>query len=235
MKLCIALDNENLQENLCLLESLNNLSTSQKQDIWLKVGLRSFIRDGIGGIESIKKYGAYKIFLDLKLYDIPNTMLDAIVEVQKLGVDMLTIHTSCGLRAMKEIARLKEKYQMPLIIGVSALTSFDNDEFMEIYNAPVFSHTLKLASLAYKAGIDGVVCSTYESLAIKQRTDSSFLTITPAIRPFGENAGDQKRVATLRDALDCRSDFAVIGRPIYKADKPIEVVQDILKAMNGSM
>lgn len=229
MKLCIALDNPHLQDNLMLLEALDALSQSQKHDIWLKVGLRSFIRDGIQGIESLKKYGDYRIFLDLKLYDIPNTMLDAIMETQKLGVDMLTIHTSCGFEAMKAIARLKEnQHNMPLIVGVSALTSFDNEGFMEIYNASLFSHTLKLASLAFQAGIDGVVCSTQESLAIKKATHSTFLTITPGIRPFGENTNDQKRVASLQDALDSQSDFVVIGRPIYKDSNPLSVVERIL-------
>lgn len=229
MKLCIALDNPYLQDNLTLLQSLNNLSQVQKRNIWLKVGLRSFIRDGIRGIEMLKKYGDYRIFLDLKLYDIPNTMLDAIAECQKIGVDMLTIHTSCGFETMRVIADIKCKSaNMPLIVGVSALTSFDNSEFMEIYNASLFPHTLKLSKLAYQAGIDGVVCSVWESLAIKRATENRFLTITPGIRPFGEESSDQKRVATLQEAKEAMSDFVVIGRPIYKAEEPLKMVEKIL-------
>lgn len=234
MKLCIALDTPSLETNLAILEKLDTLSPKQKSQIWLKVGLRSFIRDGIGGLEAIKRLGDYKIFLDLKLYDIPNTMLDAIVECGKLGVHMLTIHTSSGFEAMRAIARLKESgVRLPLIIGVSALTSFDDDGFIEIYNARVFSHTLSLAKLAYKAGIDGVVCSVEESLAIKQLTQKEFLTITPGIRPFGENAEDQKRVATLESAKEAMSDFVVIGRPIYKAHSPLQVVQKIQAALES--
>ncbi|WP_300731842.1 orotidine-5'-phosphate decarboxylase [Helicobacter mastomyrinus] len=231
MTLCIALDNPTLKENIALVDSLSALLPTQKEHIWLKIGLRSFIRDGISGIEALKKYGNYKIFLDLKLYDIPNTMLDAIMEMSQIGVDMLTIHTSCGFEAMKMIAQLKEsKEGLPLIIGVSALTSFDNDDFMEIYNVPLFSHTLKLSSLAYRAGIDGVVCSVQEGRAIKQITQNTFLTITPGIRPFGEEANDQRRVATLQDAKAAMSDFVVIGRPIYKAENPLSIVERILQS-----
>lgn len=229
MKLCIALDNPSRVQNLALLQTLQILEDSQKSKIWLKVGLRSFIRDGIKGIEAIKKMGNYRIFLDLKIYDIPNTMLDALNECYTMGVDMLTIHTSCGFEAMKAIAMLKNQHSnFPLVIGVSALTSFDNEGFAQIYNASVFSHTIHLAKLAYNAGIDGVVCSVQESLAIKKATESRFLTITPGIRPFGEVANDQKRVATLQDAKLARSDFVVIGRPIYKAENPLSVVEKIL-------
>ncbi|TLD96217.1 orotidine-5'-phosphate decarboxylase [Helicobacter jaachi] len=232
MKLCIALDNPTLQENCNLLRALDSISNDKKEKIWLKIGLRSFIRDGINGLERVKTYGNYRIFLDLKLYDIPNTMLDAITECQKLGIDMLTIHTSCGFEAMKMIADSKHKAaNSPLIVGVSALTSFDNEGFAQIYNAQLFSHTLKLSSLAYKAGIDGVVCSVQESRAIKRVTSKDFLTITPGVRPFGENPQDQKRVASLQDALNAQSDFVVIGRPIYKAENPLEVVSNILEVL----
>ncbi|RDU60745.1 orotidine-5'-phosphate decarboxylase [Helicobacter marmotae] len=228
MKLCIALDNPTLEENLALVDSLRPLGNARSH-IWLKVGLRSFIRDGIYGIEALKKYGDYRIFLDLKLYDIPNTMLGALKEMYKIGIDMLTIHTSCGFEAMRAIANLKAGYNdFPLIVGVSALTSFDDLGFEEIYNAKLFSHTLKLSSLAYNAGISGVVCSVEESLAIKRATDKHFLTITPGIRPFNESTDDQKRVATLQDAKIAQSDFIVIGRPIYKAHNPLQVVEQIL-------
>lgn len=231
MRLCIALDNATLGENYDLLKELNSLSSAQKSSIWLKIGLRSFIRDGVRGIEILKKCGDYRIFLDLKLYDIPNTMLDSIKEIAKLEVDMLTIHTSCGFETMKSIATLKNDIKIPLIIGVSALTSFDDESFTEIYNAQLFSHTLKLSSLAYRAGLDGVVCSVYESLAIKQRTQNDFLCITPGIRPFNEENGDQKRVASLSVAKTAMSDMVVIGRPIYKAQEPLKAVEKILSRM----
>lgn len=231
-KLCIALDMPTLDDNMALLESMYLLTQAQKEDIWLKVGLRSFIRDGINGLERIKAQGDFKIFLDLKLYDIPNTMIGAIKEIANLGVNMLTIHTSCGSEAMRAIAGLKNSIEnLPIIIGVSALTSFDSDGFKEVYSAHIFQHTIKLAKLAHKAGIDGVVCSVEESEAIKKHTSSTFLTITPGIRPFGESADDQKRVADLETALDSKSDMVVIGRPIYNAKEPLEVIKDILKAL----
>lgn len=230
-KLCIALDRSTLQDNLTLLESLHTLPT--QQDIWLKVGLRSFIRDGVQGLNRIRAQGNYKIFLDLKLYDIPNTMLDSLHECCNLGIDMLTIHTSCGFETMRAIARCKEQHShFPLIIGVTALTSFDNESFERIYNAPLFPHTLHLAELAYQAGIDGVVCSVQECAAIKQRTQKEFLAITPGIRPFGENADDQKRISTIKDAKEACSDFVVIGRPIYEATQPLFVVNKILESLS---
>lgn len=233
-KLCIALDNPSLESNLALLTSLRPLSPAKQAQIWLKVGLRSFIRDGVRGLDSIRACGDYKLFLDLKLYDIPNTMLDSITECARLGVDMLTIHASCGFEAMRAIARLKESHaQFPLIIAVTALTSFDNEGFEMIYNAPLFPHALRLATLSYQAGIDGIVCSVNECAAIKARTQEGFLAITPGIRPFGESSGDQKRVATLEDSKRAGSDFVVIGRPIYEAHEPLDIVGKILNTLQG--
>lgn len=230
MKLCIALDMPTLDSNLTLLGQLEGLSVVQKENIWLKVGLRSFIRDGVFGLEQLRKHGNYRIFLDLKLYDIPNTMLDAVAECGKLGVDMITIHTSSGFKAMRAIARIRElNSQLPLVVGVGALTSFDDENFEQIYNARVFSHTLTLAKLAHQAGIDGMVCSVRESLAVKQLTQDDFLTITPGIRSVGEQVEDQRRVATIQDAKDAMSNFVVIGRPIYNADDPFQVVQTIME------
>ena len=125
MKLCIALDNPNKKENLKLAKEIKEYS----KDIWLKVGFRSYIRDGNEFIFELKNLG-YNIFLDLKLYDIPNTMADAAEEIAKLEVDMFNVHASSGIKAMQTVMeRLSKFKKRPLVLAVTALTSFDNEEF----------------------------------------------------------------------------------------------------------
>ena len=225
MKLCIALDNPTKEENLKLAKELKEYS----KDLWLKVGFRSFIRDGREFIEELKKLG-YNIFLDLKLYDIPNTMADAAEEIAKMDIDMFNIHASAGKRAMREVMKRLEKFEKrPIVLAVTALTSFSNEEFKEIYGEDIDKKAIKFAKDAYEAGLDGVVCSVWESLEIKKNTNEKFLTLTPGIRPFGEDSGDQKRVADIKQAQKNKSDFIVVGRPIYKANNPKEIVEKILK------
>ena len=138
MKLCIALDMPSPKDNLKLLENLKNT-----KDIWVKVGLRSFIRDGKDFLYQIKSIGDFKIFLDLKLYDIPNTMGDSIDEITKLPIDMLTIHASSGREAMQEvIKRIQPMQNPPLIMAVKTLTRFKKEGFFEIYQAKLKSQVL---------------------------------------------------------------------------------------------
>ena len=225
MKLCIALDLETKEQNINLAKEISNIS----DDIWLKVGFRSYIRDGYPFVEELKKLN-FKIFLDLKLYDIPNTMADAAEEIAKLDIDMFNIHASAGKYAMQEVMNKLNKFQKrPLVLAVTALTSFDEKTFEEIYEAPIKAKAEQFAKMSYENGLDGVVCSAYESLDIKEITSDNFITLTPGIRPFGENAGDQKRVADIKFAKNAKVDFIVVGRPIYKAENPKEIVQKIIK------
>ena len=224
MELCVALDLPSAKENLALAESL------QSHNIWMKVGFRAYIRDGKPFIEALKKINPkFKIFLDLKLYDIPNTMADASEEIAKLGVDMFNIHASAGKVAMKTVMeRLSNYKNRPLVLAVTALTSFDEENFSLIYEKSINEKAEQFAKLSYENGLDGVVCSTFESKAIKEATSSNFLTLCPAIRPFGEDAGDQQRVATLEVAKEELVDFPVIGRPIYRDENPAQKVEKIL-------
>ena len=227
MELCVALDLPSAKENLALAESLKGY------DIWMKVGFRAYIRDGKPFIEALKEINPnFKIFLDLKLYDIPNTMADASEEIAKLGVDMFNIHASAGAIAMKTIMERLATYEnRPLVLAVTALTSFDEENFSAIYEKSINEKAEQFAKMSYDNGLDGVVCSTFESRAIKNATSDSFLTLCPGIRPFGEEAGDQQRVATLALAKEEGVDFPVIGRPIYRDTNPLEKVEAILKEL----
>ena len=224
MQLCVALDLPTKEENLALVKKI------KVYDIWLKVGLRTYIRDGEDFLLEIKKINpAFKIFLDLKLYDIPNTMADAAESIMSLGVDMFNVHASAGKRAMSEVMNRLSKYETrPIILAVTALTSFSEDEFVEVYEKDIAQKANQFAKDAYASGIDGVVCSAYESASIKNIITKEFMTLTPGIRPFGEDVADQQRVADVAYAKSAMVDFIVVGRPIYKASNPVEVIEKIL-------
>ena len=225
MELCVALDLPTAKENLDLIQKI------KEHDVWLKVGLRTYIRDGEDFLKAIKKINPdFKIFLDLKLYDIPNTMADAAESIMGLGVDMFNIHASAGTRAMTTVMQRLEKYEnRPIVLAVTALTSFNEDEFSKVYEKDISSKADQFAKDANDSGLDGVVCSAFESKSIKNITNDNFMTLTPGIRPFGEDAGDQKRVANIEFAKEAMSDFIVVGRPIYQSENPSEVVSKILE------
>lgn len=255
MKLCLALDLPTKAANLALCESLaENLTQSEKDKIYLKVGLRAFIRDGAAFVAALEGLG-FGVFLDLKLYDIPNTMLDALNEAANLGVKILTIHASSGRVAMRSLAECaKTLPNPPLIFAVTALTSFEDAVFSEIYGKPIESSALTFAQIAAECGIDGVVCSVWEAQKIKEKFP--LLALTPAIRPvlsdFALNLAaknpqnnapnlnpaqlyaakdDQSRTSSIAEAKAAGSDFVVIGRPIYTVSDPAAFTKAILGAI----
>jgi orotidine-5'-phosphate decarboxylase len=227
MELCVALDLPSQEENLALIQKI------QEHNVWLKVGLRSYIRDGEAFLKAIKEINPdFKIFLDLKLYDIPNTMADAAESIMGLGVNMFNVHASAGCRAMQTVMQRLEKYEnRPIVLAVTALTSFSEDEFQAVYGSDIVSKADQFAKDAKESGLDGVVCSAYESNSIKEITNENFMTLTPGIRPFGEDAGDQKRVADVAFAKEQKVNFIVVGRPIYQAEDPSAVVAKILEQL----
>ena len=227
MELCVALDLSTKEENLALVEKI------KAYPVWIKVGFRSYIRDGKEFIQAIKAINPeFKIFLDLKLYDIPNTMADAAESIMGLGVDMFNVHASAGKLAMQTVMQRLQKYEKrPIVLAVTVLTSFDEENFKAVYNQDIASKADQFAKDTYEAGMDGVVCSAFESASIKAITSPQFATLTPGIRPFGEDAGDQKRVADLAMAKEQKVDFIVVGRPIYKAEDPAAVVEKILSQL----
>jgi len=225
MELCVALDLPTAKENLDLIHKIKNYN------VWLKVGLRTYIRDGEDFLKEIKKINPdFKIFLDLKLYDIPNTMADAAESIMGLGVDMFNVHASAGKRAMTTVMQRLQKYDnRPIVLAVTALTSFTNEEFSDVYEENIENKANQFAKDSMDSGLDGVVCSAYESKSIKNITNEKFMTLTPGIRPFGEDAGDQKRVADIAFAQEELVNFIVVGRPIYLSNNPAEVVEKILQ------
>jgi len=227
MKLCVALDLPSAGENIALANALH------EHNIWMKIGFRSYIRDGRAFIDTLKQINPeFKLFLDLKLYDIPNTMADAAEEIAHLGVDMFNIHASAGEVAMRTVMERLQKFEeRPLVLAVTALTSFDETGFKAIYEKGIDEKAEQFAKMSYENGLDGVVSSAFESRAIKAATSDEFLTLCPGIRPFGEDAGDQQRVATLEVAYQEKVDFPVIGRPIYKDADPAVKVAKILEKM----
>lgn len=229
MKLCISLDLESSKENLKIVQDVKDF------DVWLKVGFRTFLRDGKDFLQSIKSINPnFKIFLDLKLYDIPNTMADAAEEISKFGlVDMFNVHASAGIDAMKTVMnRINSIENRPLVLAVTALTSFDNDSFKKIYGNNIDIKARDFAKDTFEAGLDGVVCSAFESLDIKSNTSKDFITLCPGIRPFGEDSEDQKRVADISFSKENLVDFIVVGRPIYKSENPKEIVKRVLDSIN---
>lgn len=226
MQLCVALDLPLKKDNLNLVKELKEL------DIWLKVGLRSYIRDGNEFLYELKEINPdFKIFLDLKLYDIPNTMADSAESIAGLPIDMFNIHASSGKEAMKAVMQRLQSKKRPLVLAVTALTSFDEESFAGIYGESIEKKANRFAKDSFECGLDGVVCSVHESKQIKEITSNSFITLTPGIRLEDNSADDQKRVATPAVAKENLSDFIVVGRPIYNSPNPKKVAEKIISSI----
>lgn len=195
---------------------------------WLKVGLELFTAVGPAIIHDLKNMG-FRVFLDLKFYDIPNTVAGAVKSAMSLNVDMLTLHLQGGERmclAARDAIGHAEKG--PLLFGVTALTSFADGEMPGINISPA-QFGLDLAMNAKKWGMDGVVCSGGE--VDKIRRAANIPCLCPGIRPVGQEKGDQRRVMTPAEAVAAGADFLVVGRPVTKAADPSAAVRDILAEM----
>lgn len=202
-----------------------------------KIGYQLFWREGPRAVEMVQAAGA-KVFLDLKLHDIPHTVAKAARESARMGVFMMNVHAAGG-QAMMEAAvkAAKEEADMlgrprPLVIGVTVLTSLNE----EAVKAVGFAETpeqlvLRLAGLAAAAGLDGVVASPQEAAQIRKERGPDFKIVCPGVRPSGSAKGDQARVATPREAIAAGADFLVVGRPIRDAKDPAKAANDLLAEM----
>lgn len=221
--LIIALDLPTAGEALALVERLGESSD------YYKVGAQLFTREGPGLIQALKDRGK-QVFLDLKYHDIPHTVARAVESAAELGVDMLTLHASGG-RAMLEAAREARDPEGPILVGVTLLTSVTAADIEEVWGKELRSlrdDVARLAGLAADAGLDGVVSSALEVEGLKRKHGAGFIVVTPGIRPAGEVAGDQARIATPLEAVKAGSDYLVIGRPVYEAADPAGVVERIM-------
>ncbi|MCU7802913.1 MAG: orotidine-5'-phosphate decarboxylase [Candidatus Thiodiazotropha sp. (ex Lucinoma borealis)] len=194
----------------------------------LKVGKEMFTRLGPPFVETLRLRG-YEVFLDLKFHDIPNTVAAACDAAADLGVWMMNLHASGGRRMMEAAReRLETRTNRPLLVAVTILTSLATEEIHEIgFSGDPAENVLRLAELTRQAGLDGVVCSPREAMALRQGLDDDFLLVTPGVRPIFATQDDQRRVMTPGEAISSGSSYLVVGRPITGADDPIQALQAI--------
>ncbi|MDF1677604.1 MAG: orotidine-5'-phosphate decarboxylase [Legionellaceae bacterium] len=214
MQVIVALD---MDDEAKALDFANNVSPD---DCILKVGLEAFTRFGPAFVRELVER-QFRVFLDLKFHDIPNTVASACRAAAELGVWMINVHAFGGLSMMKAARDALNAFETPpYLIAVTVLTSLKASE----------KEILELAMHAKEAGCDGVVCSALEVPALKALCGGGFLTVTPGIRLLGDDAHDQKRVVTPQKARELGSDYAVIGRSITRAENPIETLKAIVNA-----
>ncbi len=224
--LIVALDYDNEQAAMSIVSQLDPALCK------LKIGKELFTACGPNLVEKIVNLG-YKVFLDLKFHDIPNTVYKACKAASDLGIWMINVHTAGGPK-MLEMSRkaIDESSHKPLLIGVTVLTSIDQQELNSIgIKENLENFTTQLAQLGYKHKLDGVVCSGHESIKIKQVTSEDFLTICPGIRLTREITDDQTRIMTPIEALKNKVDYLVIGRPITQSSSPIKTMSHILSEL----
>ena len=210
------------------------------EPVFVKLGMELTYAEGFGLIDEIKKRG-HKIFLDLKLHDIPNTVKNGMKSLAKKDVDLVNLHAAGGIEMMKQALEGLEEgsreigRKRPLCIAVTQLTSTSKDMMNDELLIPgqVQDVVIEYAQNAKKAGLDGVVCSVHEARKIHQACGDDFLTVTPGIRLAGNSNDDQKRVATPEFAKKEGCDYIVVGRSITKAQDPKATYDSIEAIMEG--
>jgi orotidine-5'-phosphate decarboxylase len=205
-RIIVAMDILDVSKVLKLAEKLQPLGVH-----WFKVGLSLWIHDGRAVVSELKARGA-RVFLDLKLHDIPHQVGLATTAASKHGVDLLTVHASGGPEMMQAAVTNCGDTR---ILAITVLTSLNAQP----------GQVLHRAVSAYESGVHGIVCSPLEVGDVRKRIPPPFLLVTPGVRPAGSATGDQKRVATPEQAVASGSDLLVIGRPITQADDPVDAVR----------
>ena len=212
--------------------ALSFLDKFEGRKPFVKIGMELFYAEGPQIVREIKACG-HKIFLDLKLHDIPNTVKKAMAALSALDVDIINLHAA-GTKAMMSAALeglTRPDGTRPLLIAVTQLTSTDQ-EAMErdlLIKEPIDKVVMHYAETAKNAGLDGVVCSPLEAALVKERCGADFLTVTPGIRFADSAAGDQKRIMTPEQAKKIGSDYIVVGRPITAAPDPVAAYERCIK------
>jgi len=228
-RLIVALDVDTQARAVELVEKL-------KSDVkFFKVGFELFSSCGPDIVKAIAEKDC-RVFLDLKFHDIPNTVSKAAASVTKLGVFMLNVHALGGYDMMKKAMEAVKseaqelKITRPKVIAVTILTSMDETTLKKVgISDSMNSEVLRLAGMAKEAGLDGVVASPQEAQDIRKNLGKDFLIVTPGVRPSWAGSGDQKRIATPKDAIASGADYIVVGRPITEAKDPCEAARKILE------
>lgn len=230
-RIIAALDVDSFEKMESIVEELGELVS------FYKVGMELYYAEGSKTVEWLHENGK-QVFLDLKMYDIPNTVSKGISSVARLGAGLITVHASGGRRMIEAAAEAAHKAERngkrPKILAVTVLTSFDEKLWKETGETiAVKDKVLRLAKLAKESGADGVVASPMEAEAIRRLCGPDFEIVTPGIRPAFAGNDDQKRVATPRAALEAGASRLVIGRPVMQAEDPKKAMDMILKEIKG--
>ncbi len=222
-KIIIALDFKDEATTLALVEQLEPSLCK------LKVGKELFVRCGPSLVTKLINKG-FDVFLDLKFYDIPNTVAAACQAAADMGVWMVNVHASGGRKMMEAAASaLTNSHHKPLLIGVTVLTSLSRQDMSETgLDIEPSDQVLRLAKLTQNSGLDGIVCSPLEVAMLRHKLKNKFCLVTPGVRPTGSEKGDQHRVMTPSEALDQGSDYLVIGRPITASSDPVKALRTII-------
>ncbi|HOY69717.1 MAG TPA: orotidine-5'-phosphate decarboxylase [Methylotenera sp.] len=229
-KIIVALDYADANSALKLVNQLDpNLCR-------LKVGKELFTATGPQFVEQLVKKD-FGVFLDLKFHDIPNTVAKACTAASNLGVWMLNVHASGGLEMMQAAQQAVQSCDTkPILIAVTVLTSMNQASLKQIgIQTDLTTHVLNLAALTKQAGLSGVVCSAMEASLLRKNFGQDFCLVTPGIRPANTSLDDQSRVVTPSDALSYGASYLVIGRPITKAENPLQALELIVKEIGGSI
>ena len=226
----IALDFDSKEKTLAFLDKF----TGRKP--FVKIGMELFYAEGPSIVREIKARG-HKIFLDLKLHDIPNTVKKAMAVLSGLDVDMTNLHAAGTVRMMQGALEglTRPDGTRPLLIAVTQLTSTDQESMENdlLIKAPIADVVMHYASNAARAGLDGVVCSPLEAGIVHEKCGKNFLTVTPGVRFADGDIGDQKRVMTPAAAREIGSDYIVVGRPITQADDPVAAYERCIAEFVG--
>ncbi|WP_017303930.1 orotidine-5'-phosphate decarboxylase [Spirulina subsalsa] len=214
-RIIVPLDVPTVEGAIALLDKLPEVT------FW-KVGLQLFIAAGVEILDLLTQRQK-RIFLDLKLHDIPNTVAGGVASATTHGVDLLTLHATAGRAALTAAAQAVGVHPRPKLLAITLLTSLNARDLAFDLKIPLElpEYVLQMALLARESGIDGAVCSPQEVAQLRELCGSDFLLVCPGVRPTWAEAGDQRRVMTPRAALDAGADYLVIGRPITAALDPV--------------
>jgi orotidine-5'-phosphate decarboxylase len=213
-------------------QTLNFLDKFTGRKPFVKIGMELFYAEGPEIVRTIKERG-HRIFLDLKLHDIPNTIKKAMSVLRNLDVDMTNVHAAGTVDMMKAAIEglTREDGTRPLLIAVTQLTSTSEERMQKelLIGASINDTIVKYAENAKAAGLDGVVCSPLEAAMVKEACGKEFMTVTPGVRFADGDVGDQVRVTTPERAKEIGSDFIVVGRPITAADDPVAAYERCMR------